>query len=192
MLVLFSQRPFQELQNIPNISTIGIATEERTTEPARRLELSKGPQAEIHVMQDRFNKDIQDTTANNVDMIHVDLFQDTYMPMLGGDDFPMPDLPQQAETDADRERLAAMATTIVQEDVEMAVEQPQVQGDGVQGIGKTLSNDINKMTEQQVKKYARAAQTKKGVKRHLIGNFSYLYYCEFSDSIKRIRDKIEL
>lgn len=179
MFVLFSQRPFQELQNIPNISTIGIATEERTAEPARRLELSKGPQAEIHVMQDRFNKDIQDTTANNanvnVDMIHVDLFQDTYMPMPGENEFPMPDLPQQAETDADRERLAAMATTIVQEEVETAVEKPQAQGDGVQGIGKTLSNEINKMTEQQAKKYARAAQTKKGVKRHLIGNFSYLF-----------------
>jgi hypothetical protein len=177
-LFFFSQRQFQELQNIPNISTIGIATEERTAEPARRLELSKGPQAEIHVMQDRFNKEIQDTTANNlnVDMIHVDLFQDTYMPIPGGDDFPIPDLPQQAETDADRDRLAAMATTIIQEDVETAVEQPQEQGDGVQGIGKTLSNEINKMTEQQVKKYARAAQTKKGVKRHLIGNFSYLFY----------------
>lgn len=159
------------------MSTIGAATEERTAEPARRFELSKGPQAneEIHAMQDRFAKDIQDTTGvGAVATAAVDLFGDTAVMAPGlGDDFNtfiMPEVPMDGETIADQQRIAGLATTIAEEGEEMPTEPlPPPRPATVATVTKTLSDEINKMTELQVKKYARA-HTKAGGKRALIGD----------------------
>jgi hypothetical protein len=160
------------------MSTIGAATEERTAEPARRFELSKGPQAneEIHAMQDRFAKDIQDTTGiGAVANAAVDLFGDTVMAPGLGDDFNtfvMPEVPMDGETIADQQRIAGLATTIAEEGEEMATEPLPMPPPRPSAVTKTLSDEINKMTELQVKKYARAAaaHTKAGGKRAVIGD----------------------